>query len=337
MRRWCVVGRGRLVAALVTMIGVAAISTMAPGGPPAARGQQPEDPALLRELAERLLSPPVPLPTGEVPRVRLLPGALPAELPFELPLPPGSRLIGSTVGPSFAGGPEPVPSGLGITAVLDAPGTAADIFGFYRSALGGRGWFEPAFGPFDGRPPGGFLPSFPITSSSAFCSSPRGPWLFVAVRSQASGPSDVRIHVETGTPGPCGGPPGPGRPPSPEPPGFELLPPLTAPPGVQVAPRGSGGGDDFVESRAIAVTDMRAADLEAHYAQQLAAAGWTRLAGSVEGPVAWSVWAVPGEGNWHGFLFVLEVPGESRRSLHLEVASAARAGAGREVRLVPVP
>ena len=324
--------RGGRAALAAVVLAVAAAASLLPLSPRAA-AQSQDDPALLRELAERLLSPPFAGPGGQAARPRLLLGALPPELPLDLPLPPGSRLVGSAVRPSFGReGPDSPPSGLSIAVVLDAPGAPADIIRFYQEALGSQGWSAPS--PAD-RPPGGFLPSSISTSSSSFCRSPAGPWLSVIVLPQAAGPSDVRIDVDTGNPGPCESQPDP-RPPG-APPGFDRLPPLAAPPGVQVMPRGGGGGDGFAESRAVAVTDRPAADLEAHYAAQLAAAGWSRLAGGTEGPVAWSVWGVPGEGSWYGFLFVLEEPGQNRRSLYVYVVSAAeQVGPGGGVRIIPV-
>ena len=57
---------------------------------PVALAQAGDDPALLRELAERLLSFPSAGPSD---RARLFPGALPPSLMVNAPLPPGSTLI----------------------------------------------------------------------------------------------------------------------------------------------------------------------------------------------------------------------------------------------------
>ena len=105
---WSMIDRGttrvarhwpRLFAALS-----AAALVLAAWQPSGVSAQQPppDDGALLRELAERLLGQPVPAPPGVMlPPVQLLPGALPAALPIEPPLPPGARLIGSVVRPIF--------------------------------------------------------------------------------------------------------------------------------------------------------------------------------------------------------------------------------------------
>ena len=93
-------------------------------GPHAADAWKGDDPLFLRELAERLLSP------TWIPRTHLLPGVLPAELTIDLPLPPGSQVIGSSIRlrvPSPPGGNE-------VTVVLDVPGEAADVIAFYEQA-----------------------------------------------------------------------------------------------------------------------------------------------------------------------------------------------------------
>ena len=301
----------------------------APAGlrPAAVHAQPAEDPALLRELAERLLgagtpSPPPPSPTGGTLRAQLFPGALPPALPLDLPLPPGSRLVGSAVAPSLAGGPD-VTRAETIEVVLDAPGAPNEIVAFYEGALAERGWTAasgqgPEPGGFQPERPGGFQPSA-IPATVFFCPGAAGGWLALVVTPAPGGLSDVRVHLETGFPGPCGGPGGPMR----LPPGAELLPPLGAPPGVSVLPGGMGGGSGLWTSVAVALTGRSAAELEAHYARQLAATGWTRLDGGVAGPLAWSTWAVPGEGEWQGFLSVREGPGPNRRVLHVEVVSGS--------------
>jgi hypothetical protein len=107
------------------------------------------------------------------------------------------------------------------------------------------------------------------------------------------------------------------------PPGMELIPPLYAPEGVTLQASGMGGGPfGRWTSEATAVTQLGTSELEAHFAAQLRAAGWTRFAGRADGPLAWSTWQVPGAGGWQGFLFALEAPGEKRRSLHVRVESA---------------
>jgi hypothetical protein len=97
--------------------------------------------------------------------------------------------------------------------------------------------------------------------------------------------------------------------------GLNKLPALRAPDGVLLrGGMGGSGGNDRQTSEAGATTKLSASDLEAQFAQQLAAAGWTKLAHGADGPVAWSTWKVPGDGEWRGLLLVNETSGD-RRSL----------------------
>jgi hypothetical protein len=319
-RRWLKSGGWLLAVAMI-----AAVARAAP-----VQAQQTENPDTLRELVMRLLAP--PSPGASAGQVQIFPGALPPGLPLDLPLPPNSRLVGSVVRPSFPPGPPPIaPSGESFDIVLDVPGDPVDVVTFYREAFSGLGWTQPGlFAPFSG----GFLPSFGPTSSAGFCQSAQGPWLNVTVYPREDAPNDTRIHVDTGNPGPCAGPPVP--PPPGPPPGAAVMPPLAPPPGVQVLPRGSGGEDGSWESRAIAVTDMSVADLEAFYAAELEQAGWTRTDGDAKGPLAWSTWDVPGEGQWQGFLYMLAGPGEKQRSLYLSTTSASQQEGGVQTRLASV-
>ena len=310
-----------MVVAVIAAVAALAVST----GPHAAQAQPSEDPALLRELAERLLGSPGPGPRGaELPPPRLLVGALPANLPFDVPLPPGSRLVGSVVRPSFGPGPVPTPSGESVEVVLDAPGAAREVLAFYDRAFVERGLsMAPQSGR--GQPPGGFLPTAGILNSALYCQSEQGPFVSLNVFPKANGPNDVRIHIETGSPGPCSGPPLPPRGRLPGPP-DDPLPPLEAPSGVQLQMTGGSFAPFLRTSEAFAETEASVAELEAHYAAQLAAAGWRRLDGRAEGSLAWSLWQLPGDEERQGFLYVLAGPGPNRRTLHVQVASAVMTG-----------
>jgi hypothetical protein len=299
--------RGLLTGAVLLVAASTVIAGDMSGSPPLLRAQPGEDPVLLRELAERLLSPP-PDVRGEAPRARLFPGALPPGLEIDLPVPPGVRLIGSVQ--RGAPGSKNV---VGVEVVLDAPGTPAEVAAFYQRALGERGWFAP---PGGGPPTGGFQPTAgPLYRM--FCAGSAGPFLTLSVYPVRDGPTDVRLSIPTGAPGPCGETPS--RPPHIP---FDLLPALTVPEGVAVTTVTTGPNrPGTVSSDAIAETGLSPAALEAHFAAQLAAAGWTRVDGGAQGRLAWSAWQVPGEGEWEGFLYVLDGPGAGCRSLHLHIAT----------------
>jgi hypothetical protein len=105
--------------------------------------------------------------------------------------------------------------------------------------------------------------------------------------------------------------------------GNDVLPPLHAPDGVTLQLTGGGGGPNRWTSEANAETDKTVAELEAHFARQLQAAGWTRAAGSRAGPMAWSTWKLPRDGDWMGLLFALESPGKNRKALYARVEGPA--------------
>ncbi|HLZ70331.1 MAG TPA: hypothetical protein VKV26_10535 [Dehalococcoidia bacterium] len=299
--------RATIVSAILLLVagGVITRSAGTSGRLLAQQTPAPEDPALLRELAERELSPP-PLPGAPAGQAQLLPGSLPDDLPLHLPLPEGSRLIGSVVRPAPAGGKT-------FDVVLDAADAPAGVLDFYRQALGELGW-TPA--PVQGPPMGGFVPF--VSRSQTYCQGASGPALNLNAFAREGQPTDVRINIFTSAPGPCGfsvvAPP--------LPPGAALLPSLTPPSNVAVQLYGGRGGPGFWSSdAAVADTQVSVTDLHAAYAGQLSAAGWSMIDCGSEGPLAWSRWSVPTEGGWQGFLYVREGASTGQRLLHVEVVS----------------
>ncbi len=283
--------------------------------------------AALRALAERLLLPQYGRPDQPgVPSIDLLPGRLPGDLPLDPPAAPNSQLIGSAARRADA---KP----LAWDVVYDAPGKPADLLAFYQGELAGRGWTAA---PVGGRM-GGFQPTAMPVTNQPFCQQGGGSWLMLSIFPRPGAPNDVRLHIEANSPGPCAGKPGAPPPDRAGPPGYDKLPPLYPPDGVQVFPSGGGGGSGRFTSEATATTDQGVAALEAHFAAQLAAAGWTRTAGGASGPLAWSVWTIPGEGEWQGFLYVLDGPGKDRRDLSVRIVSGTQSGPGPYGPYGPVP
>jgi hypothetical protein len=261
------------------------------------------------ELVVRLITPSFS-PLGQEQTVQLFRGALPQDPKVDAPRPPGARLIGSVVR-SSAGAP------VSVQLVLDAPGTSTDITSFYERELGTLGWKAP---PERGPAPGGFQPTSP-TVGKVFCKGDQPPWVTITVFPKEKGPNDVRLNYQLRSEGFGGGGPcsqqGFGPQPFPN-----RLPALRPPADVQF--RFGGGmasGPDSQGSETNAVTSRSAADLEGNFAGQLSAAGWTRTGGSATGPVAWSSWKVPGDGDWAGLLLVIET-GSDRRLLSVRAQSA---------------
>jgi hypothetical protein len=301
------------------MLGLSLLATRSSSVPRVLAQQPAPDPALLRELAERALSPPYSGPVGEPQTVQLLPGAVPDDLPFALPRPPGSRLLGSVVRTSFGPGPGGPMRGENVEIILDAPGAPSEIVSAFEGALAEQGWSVPDLGG-PGRP-GGFVPTA-VAASLTLCRSDRGPWLTLNVFPRPPGPNDVRLRLETSFPGPCGGIPP--RPPSPI--ESDLLPTLEPPAGVNLQVVGGGGAPFFRASDAVVETELSVAELEAHYARQLAAAGWQRQSDGGDDLVRWSRWALPGEGERVGFFVVTAGPGPNRRTLHVQAVTPVGEG-----------
>jgi hypothetical protein len=293
------------------------------------RQSQPvDDPAVLRELAEGLLTPAYLSTGGTAQQVQLLVGTVPAGFP-SLPVPPGGRLVGSSL--RTAGGE------LAQADVLNvAPGAEQEIAAFYEQALPPTGWTPPAG---SSTPPsvsmGGFLPASPFTTPSAtYCRAEPEPWLTLSVVPHGVGQSAVRASYQTRlsypvSPAQFSGPCTPRSSPVPSAPAsftaMTVLPRLTPPPGIPLQGGGGTGSEGQATSEVIATTAMSPGELVAYFGPQLEAAGWVQQAGHLEGPVAYSLWtappAEPGEAAWQGTLIGVTAPGADRRRLVLRVES----------------
>jgi hypothetical protein len=252
-------------------------------------------------LAQRLLHHPHPQgPTA----TELFVERLPDGLTPELPLPSGATLLGCLV--RWRHGRP-----LSLEAVLDAPGDPAALLAGYEPELTRRGWssFED-FGPMHG----GFV-SGEQGEGRMYRHGADGPVLMVGVITIAEAqPSDVRLRLDFEFArrmprGPHGLPPG-----------GDLMPALHPPAGVAMTGQSGSGSDGRWTSETTVQTDRPVADLEAHFAAQLARAGWTRVAGAADDVIAWSAWQVPDqEESWRGLLFVLAPFGPTERSLTLRL------------------
>jgi hypothetical protein len=318
----------RWLAALLPSV----LLALAPAGP-VVHGQQSSDPDLLRELAGRLLAsggggffavdPRQQGPQSQLPEVALYPGALPPDLDFELPTPNGTRLVGSAASP---------PDRLGAAAqiVLDVPVSAGNFDDFYENALRGLGWQAiTLFGP-GSRSGSGFIDAANAAYFAALAQSPPPQLRFLCsqehaavaqvwVVAQTATVRDVRVEVRTG-----------------ETPACRLLhisdfdlapmPWLLLPQGLRPFSSGTATSTQIAAGmrvpRASDVTvrtSISPAELEAHFARQLEAAGWARVYGGMSAMLAWSSWR-PSEGRWLGFLSVLADPAQPIRGLHFSVA-----------------
>jgi hypothetical protein len=279
------------------------------GSQGASSSSQSGDP--LAELAGRLLLPPyMKSQDNATYELRLYPGQLPPDPKIDLPQPPGARLIGTAL--RLRNG---APASL--DAVLDVPASTRDVAGLFEQELTKLGWTTA---PNRSQPQsGGFVPSG-MNVSRIYCRGEQPPWYSVSVVELPSAPFDVRAHIDFVNPslsfgGSYAGPCSTQQQQMPMGGGLNKLPTLRAPDGVVLrGGMGGGGGMDRQTSDAGAVSKLSVSDIESAFAQQLVAAGWTRLAGSASGPVAWSTWKLPGDGDWRGLLLINET-GADRRSL----------------------
>lgn len=97
-----------------------------------------------------------------------------------------------------------------------------------------------------------------------------------------------------------------------------LLPSLAPPQGGRQ--QGAGGGGSNSESAASAATldmesDIALPLLAAHYAQQLAQAGWQKTGEGSSEPMTWHSWEFRDKENerWLGVFTLLQVPGMARQ------------------------
>ena len=254
------------------------------------------DEAAFRTLAHRLLarrSAGAPAPE----EVQILVGQLPEGLAVDIPLPDDARIVGSLT----RGGEE-------TEIVLDAGQTVDQIFDFYRGEFAARDWVA-----FDYPTEGGFVPGIGRTGLT-FCSEADNAALWVGAFEVVDGPTDVRLNLRT-EPHLASCVKDPGAPEHP-------IPLLEDPPGAWQTTAGFGGSTDSFNAEVVLKTELDAATLEIHYADQLEAAGWLRRDGEQAGPLVWSAWQTRDEAarEWQGLLLVMEVAEVSdRRIVYLRV------------------
>jgi hypothetical protein len=256
--------------------------------------QEPESPAgedALRELALRLLTFHYGYlleQQGQEPQ--LLVGQVPPALPVELPLPEGSRLLGSLALEN------PI-------ILLTTELAGEDVVAFYRERLTATGWSEQEdVAP--GR--GGFVHSSMGDRPMATFFTPDGRYTLAVVTAPAPrGRTTAQLTLHGGT--------AQFRPP--RRPHFRdamaVLPPIRPPKGAIQMPGGGSSADDHVETSAALETALDLAALSAHYPGELTRAGWRQLDAGASGPAAWSVWSFTDkEGtSWQALLFILQRPG----------------------------
>jgi hypothetical protein len=278
-----------------------------------------DDMLAVRTLAERLLSLPHDS-DAEAEPARVLPGALPDDLPCPVPIPEGVTVIGSVSYPPVQSAYDQ--RGRRVTILFDTPLQPEDVMAYYHGRLCADGWVDRSKDVETARATaGGFrFVDPPRRMGRLFCRSEQGPalWVFAAATRDA----DTQVHLEvdmTTRHSPCRTPP---QPPS------HWQPPLSLPtlryPADATPVAGTwgtaGSSAQSAHAAAIVRTGHDLAALTAHIEEQLAAAGWTRERGGIEGALAWSVWSVADAHGfpWRGVLYIAWRPDqENQFMLHL--------------------
>jgi hypothetical protein len=262
-------------------------------------GDDDSESRTLEELCARLLGR--PHPDGPT-KVDLFARRLPESIVADIPISPDWRVVGSALY-SRRGRPTLM------EAVIDAPNSFVELVAPFQTALSATGWtvLEPT-GPMHG----GFV-SADSGEIRAFRRAGQGPVLSIRGFRREDATTDVRLRLDWDARAYVGGtlhvPPD----------GAARLPSLTAPGGARLHRQHGGGGSGNWTSESTIQTDLSVGEIEAHFAGQLARAGWRRVRGSVDDAVGWSSWQLPGDGQWQGLLLVLAAFGPGERSLTLRI------------------
>lgn len=257
-----------------------------------------------QQLAERLLDH--GYPGGPETGVQVVLGGLPKEVDRLIPIPDGWRVVGSSLRRIHLGHPAQM-----LDVVVDADGSPAAALAAFAAAAEAAGW-RPHEDDVP-MPSGGFVPASRGADVRSFV---QGELLLRALAVQRPGTSlDVRLLCNTQEMRQQR------RAPHGVPLAASHMPPLRAPQGIELSPRGGGGSMDHYQSDATIDGSATVGELHAHFGAQLVDARWQLIHQGGDDRAAWSAWQLPDPG-WHGVLMVLNPSGGRRTSLLLRVESA---------------
>lgn len=263
--------------------------------------QTTNDETDLRESALALLMARYPYAAEGEPQLLL--GALPPDFPGDIPLPTGSRVIGSLVAD------KPI-------VILNTDQDDEAVIAFYEEQLAALGWIMPE--PSVPERHGGFLESglsivsrIPRQGTALYHND--GPSLQIFAYKVPNGRTRVQLtltpngarewrrsHRDMGRPDEM----------------YDMLPRIEPPPNTQQNQSGGTVGSDNLEVEARIVSPLDLATLAAHYTTQLERGGWQRTDGEDNGPVAWSTWTFEDENKepWRSLFVIFKRPDASRQS-----------------------
>ena len=253
-------------------------------------------------FAERMFTVPG-TPLGNV--IAILPGKLPPDLPFEVPVPDGAEVIGSLMIRSADKYEQ-------IQIILDVPEKPEKIIEFYRNRMKKAGWNEPE----------SFLEGMDFSSTPSmpqfafFCQyEQEGPVLGITVFTlDGKKPADVRLNLNTNPQQPVCTERYEQRGST-----MDVLPLLLDPEGVQKG--GWGGNENMRDLSTVLETELGLVELETHYRDQLIETGWELKEKGSSGPIAWSTWSFSDEfGIWSGRLLVSELKKKNMKYIELIIS-----------------
>ncbi len=242
----------------------------------------------VRTLALRLLAPRFP---GDVLQgeTQLLVGQVSEEVAALVPLPEGSRLLGSLVR-----------GRQNVEIMFDSDDAPDAVLGFYSERLAAAGWQRVE----QPRPIGGF--TFGTSMEHVlYCRAARGPGLIIMADGAQNDATQVRLDLQLDPRhSPCVHL---GR--SEMDNSWAVIPTLRPPQGALQTPSGGGGGGNHVFSAATLTSDLAIADVAAHYVAQLEQAGWTRQGEAQAAPLVSSTWTFDDQTGqaWQGLFLVVEM------------------------------
>lgn len=225
----------------------------------------------------------------------LLPGKLPEEMPVDLPIPNGSRIVGSEIREDIE-----------ITVVMDVTMTPEEALDFYRDALIPQNWTETDITGMERGFAGG-------SGSTTFCKGARDPSVMVSAYPLENG-TDLRLEIVTDpNESPCSWDTSDW---------LKPIPKLSPPKEAVISNQNNMGNYGLAVSAEIK-TELNSSALAAHYADQLTAANWTATSSEECGPTSWSTWSYKDEEGieWNGFLIALDLAGSEDKRFVMMQAS----------------
>jgi hypothetical protein len=239
-------------------------------------------------------------------------GGLPDAPKLDVPLMPGSEILGSVVHKHPAM----------VSMFIDAKAEPAEIVAFYEREYASRGW-RPQLPNVPSMHPSGFASApEPRPLTRVFCKGETEPYYQLTIV-----PQEPRIHlswhaVSQGIVHPCSSEAADPRMRMMHGPPTEVIPLLEGPPGVAVRPSGSGGSSDEWSTYGSALTKMPASELMDHFVNKIAAQGHDLIERGAGDRVSWSRWRMKKKG-WEGFLIVVEQRADIRHLMFLSYTEGA--------------